>query len=401
MTPTVRECRVAVVGAGAIGSATAFWLSRRLGGDVVCLEQHELGHERGASEDVSRIIRLGYHSPVYTALTRAAYAAWREAEEASGVRLVHPTGMVNIARRGTAGEGIVDAYVEAMGAHDIAFERLDPGELMRRWPQFRVPADHVALAQPDGAILEIRKGGAVHVALARAHGATVLPDAPVQAIRPLADGVELATPQGVVRAEQAVICAGSWTRGLLAGLGVEWPIRLTHEQVTYFATPNLRDFAPGRFPIWIWHGEDDFYGFPVFGEVATKAAVEELDAPDVGLDAWERGPDERRVQKVARFCDEVLPGFTGPVLRTRCCLYDLPPDRDFVVDRVPGHPRLLACIGAGHAAKFAALLGQVLADLAIDGATRHPVEAFRADRPAMTDPGFGVGYRLGAAAAVP
>jgi sarcosine oxidase len=90
--------RFAVVGGGGIGSAAAYWLSRRAGADVVCLEQWALGHALGASEDHSRIIRLGYHSADYTALTPSSYEAWRVVEEESGVPLVHRTGMVNLAR---------------------------------------------------------------------------------------------------------------------------------------------------------------------------------------------------------------------------------------------------------------------------------------------------------------
>ena len=97
--------------------------------------------------------------------------------------------------------------------------------------------------------------------------------------------------------------------------------------------------------------------------------------------------------------EAILPGYTGPELYTRCCLYDMPPDRDFVVDHVPGHPRLSVCIGAGHAAKFAGLLGRILSELAIDGATAFPIDAFRADRPALADPGYTPGYRLGGVAA--
>ena len=164
----MRECRYAVVGAGALGSAAAYWLSRRAGDEVLCLEQWQLGHRLGASEDHSRIIRLGYHSPIYTALTRSAYAAWREVEAESGVPLVHTTGMVNIARRHTEGAEILDAYVTAMDEHGIPWERLDAGELMARWPQFRLPGEHEALFQPDGGILDVRKAGAVHLAPARA-----------------------------------------------------------------------------------------------------------------------------------------------------------------------------------------------------------------------------------------
>ena len=386
--------RYAVVGGGGIGSAAAYWLSRRAGADVVCLEQWELGHALGASEDHSRIIRLGYHSADYTALTPSSYEAWRVVEEESGIPLVHTTGMVNLARPDTEGGRILDAYVDAMSAHDIAHEDLGAEELMARWPQFRLDPGMRALVQPDGGILDIRKAGAVHRALARARGATVLGDTPVTAIRSGADGVELDTPAGTVHADRVVLCAGAWTASLLAGLGVDWPIRLTQEQVTYYATPNLRAFAPDRFPIWIWHGDEEYYGFPVFGEVATKAA-QDLGGPtvDVGPASWE--PDPERVRRVAEFVDGILPGYSGPELYTRCCLYDMPPDRNFVVDHVPGHPNVTVCIGAGHAAKFAGLLGRILAELTLDGGTAFPIAPFAADRPALADPAYRPGYRLG------
>ena len=386
--------RYAVVGGGGIGSAAAYWLSRSAGADVVCLEQWELGHALGASEDHSRIIRLGYHSADYTALTPSSYEAWRVVEEESGIPLVHTTGMVNLARPDTEGGRILDAYVDAMRAHDIAHEDLGAEELMARWPQFRLDPAMRALVQPDGGILDIRRAGAVHRALARARGATVVGDTPVTAIRSHPGGVELDTPAGTVHAERVVLCAGAWTARLLAGMGVHWPIRLTQEQVTYYATPNLRAFAPDRFPIWIWHGDEEYYGFPVFGEVATKAA-QDLGGPtvDVGPASWE--PDPERVRRVAEFVEGILPGYSGPELHTRCCLYDMPPDRNFVVDHVPGHPNVTVCIGAGHAAKFAGLLGRILAELTVDGGTAFPIAPFAADRPALADPGYRAGYRLG------
>jgi sarcosine oxidase len=394
----VRSARFVVVGAGGIGSAATYWLSRVAGAEVLCLEQWQLGHAQGASEDHSRIIRLGYHASRYTALTRAAYDAWREVEGESGVPLITTTGALNIGRPGTEGGAILDAYVAAMSEYDIAHERLDGAELTARWPQFRLPAGHEGLFQPDGGILDIRKAGAVHRALARAHGATILADAEVTAIRPGRDGVELQTRVGAVHAEHVVICAGAWTRPLLATLGHDWPIRLTQEQVTYFATPNLRDFAPDRFPIWIWHGdgEEEYYGFPVHGEVATKAA-QDLGGPSVTLDRRSWDPDPERVRRVRAFVDAVLPGYGGPELYTRCCLYDMPPDRDFVVDLLPGEPRIAVCIGAGHAAKFAGVLGRILSELALTGATEQPIGAFRADRPALVDPGYEPTYRLGGA----
>ena len=99
-----------VVGAGALGSATAYWLTRAGVSDVLVLEQYDLGHGRGASEDHSRIIRHAYHSSVYTALTQAAYDAWAEVEDETGLRLVLKTGGLDLAVAGTAGEAELGNY---------------------------------------------------------------------------------------------------------------------------------------------------------------------------------------------------------------------------------------------------------------------------------------------------
>ena len=83
---------------------------------------------------------------------------------------------------------------------------------------------------------------------------------------------------------------------------------------------------------------------------------------------------------------------------SKTCVYDLTPDRNFVIDTLPGYPHIGLCLGAGHAAKFAALLGHVMADLAIDGATSYGIETWKLDRPALTDPGFPTDFRMAGAA---
>ena len=392
-----RRYRVAVVGAGGIGSSATYWLSRALGDDVVCLEQWQPGHDRGASEDHSRIIRLGYHASRYTALTRASYDAWSVVEAEAGAQLVQRTGMLNLAPAGGEGVGILRSYEQAMNAHDIGYERLDSDGVSARWPQFRLADDVEALFQADGGILDIRRACAANLALACDRGAAVVANARVDAIGETAHAVRLSTTAGDIEADRVVVCCGAWTARLLQrAFGIRWPIRLTHEQVTYLSTPQPEAFTPDRFPIWIWHGAEEFYGFPVYGEHATKAAQEVCGEP-VDIDTWDWQPDRARVERVQEFVEQIVPGYGGPELYTRCCLYDMPPDRDFVVDTLPGHGRIVVCIGAGHAAKFASLLGRVLAELTVDGGTDVPIEAFRANRPALIDTDYGPAYRFGTA----
>src|SRR4051794_3742494 len=388
-----RRFRFVVVGCGGIGSAAAYWLARA-GGSVLCLEQFRLGHEEGASEDHSRIIRHAYHSATYTALTQAAYDAFAVVEEISGVRLVHKTGGVNLAERGTEGELDLRAYAESMDGRGIDYELLTARQVRARYPQFRIDDDVIGLFQADTGILDIRRAVATHIALARAVGAEVRHDVAVRDIVARPAGVEVVTDADSFSADQVIVCAGAWTRGLLSSsLGADLPITLSQEHVTYFATPHLREFAADRFPICTWHGDPTMYGFPVYGEVATKAAID-FGGRLVELEAREWPPDEENIRAVEAFLARRIPGALGPRLYTRTCLYDMPPDRDFVVDRLPGEERVLICVGAGHAAKFAGLLGQILSDLAHRGETAYPIQAFRADRPALTDPDFPRQFRL-------
>lgn len=379
-----------VIGVGGIGSAAAYRLAREAGPEVLALEQFRLGHDHGASQDHSRIIRLSYHDPAYTALTPHTYTAWTEVEQESGVQLVLKTGGLELEPAdGTS----IAGFVTSMRAADIPFEELDADEVMYRWPQYRLTGGERALYQADGGLVDAGKGIAVHVALARAHGATVLDQTPVRRLRAAGDHVEVITDAGAFAAGKVVIAVDAWTNCLLASFGLEWPLTITQEQVTYFATPNLRDFAPDRFPIFIWHGRD-YYGFPVYGEVATKAAIDP-GGKQVTTDTRTFEPDPEAEQELIGFLERHIPGFLGPVLRTKTCLYTMPPDRNFTIDTLPGEPRVVVAQGAAHAYKFAALLGQVLADLAVRGRTDYPIAPFCASRPALTDPAFPVSFHLG------
>jgi len=378
--------RVIVIGCGAIGAATAYWLSRRLGGDaVLALEQYELGHGRGASEDHSRVIRHAYSRPDYTALTPAAYQSWNVVEQEAGLRLVLRTGALITAVRGSAGMEYVDATAAAMAASGLPFELLSGAQVAERWPQWRLGDQHAALFDPEAGILDIRRGTAAHLALARARGATIRPHAPVSAITESPQGVTVTAAGQGYTADRVVLAGGAWNPILLQLLGTSLPITLTQEQVTYFATPNVREFTPERFTVFGMIAEDGlvYYGIPVYGEVAVKAGLDGV-GPVVTPQTRTDAADPQRVAQVRAFLQRYLPGALGPELYTRVCCYDFPPDRDFIADYVPGSARVLVCVGAGHAAKFAGLLGRVLTELTIDGASQFPVSAFRADRPAIT-----------------
>jgi sarcosine oxidase len=378
--------RVIVIGCGAIGAATTYWLSRRLGGEaVLALEQYELGHAHGASEDHSRVIRHAYTRQDYTALTPAAYQSWNLAERETGLRLVQRTGGLIIATRGSAGMGYLEDTAAAMAARGLPFELLNGSAVNERWPQWRLGDQHTALFDPESGILDIRQGTAAHLALARARGASIRPETPVSAIAESPHEVTITAGGESYTADRVVLAGGAWNPVLLGLMGTSLPITLTQEQVTYFATPNVREFTPARFTVFGVIGEDGllYYGLPVYGEVAVKVGIDGS-GPVVTPQTRTEIADPQRVAQARAFLEQHLPGAVGPELYSRVCCYDFPPDRDFIADYVPGSQRALVCVGAGHAGKFAGLLGRILSELAVDGTSQFPVSAFRADRPAVT-----------------
>lgn len=383
-----------VIGAGALGSAAAYWLARAGAGRVILCEQFAPGHAFGSSDDHSRIIRHAYHSSDYTALTPAMFDTWKQVEADSGVQLVVTTGGLDMAQADGSGVEILQKYRASLDAAGLHYDRLSASDIRSGWPQWHIPDDTVGMFQADAGLVDIRRATAVHTDLARRSGVEIRSGCQILDIREVATGVEVVTGDGVLSVGGVVVCAGSWVGDLLSRLGTDLTIELTQEQVQYFTVQRPEDFAPERFPVWIWHDEFDFYGFPVYGEVAVKAA-RDMTGRFVTQETRSFEPDDGETEIVRAFLAERLPGAIGPTLLAKTCVYDLPRDRELVIGPIPGHPAIQIAIGAGHAGKFASLIGRILADLATTGDTAYPIEPFSAGRSALRSDAPSR-YRLGA-----
>jgi sarcosine oxidase len=374
------DFRFIVLGLGGIGSGAAYWLARRFGDDVLGLEQFELGHVRGESQDHSRIIRLSYHAPEYVELAKRAYETWAELEADAGERVVLQTGGLDLGPRISAIP--LETYADAMSACNVPFERLDAGEIMHRWPQWRLTDDVHGLFQTRSGIAMAARANAAHQRMAREHGATLLDRTPVLSVTPRGGEYIVVTQEHTFRAQRVAIAAGPWSNHALANFGVDLPLEVTKEQVTYFESPDLGSFAPERFPVWIWMDDPSFYGFPAFGEPAVKVAQDAGGRP-VDPSARDFEPDPDNSSRVRAFLERYLPSALGPVRLVKTCLYTLTPDRDFVIDRIPKYDGVAVAIGAGHAFKFASVIGRVLSELIADASTPSDISRFALNRPIL------------------
>ena len=366
-----------VLGVGGMGSAACYHLARR-GMRVLGLERFDIPHALGSSHGVNRIIRLAYYEdPRYVPLLRRAYALWRELEAGFGEQLLHVTGSIDA----SAPDGeVFRGSQRSCEEHDLPHEVLTGAELNRRFPGFRLPADHLALVQPDGGFLLSERCIVAHVVAAQAAGAEVRARERLLGWEPIGDGVRVETDRGRYEAERLVVCAGAWVGELVPALaGLARPER---QVLGWFQPRRPELFAPGRCPVFnLTVPEGRYYGFPVYGVPGFKVGRYHHRGEEVDPETMAREPEAIDEEILRAFTARYFPDAAGPTMALKTCLFTNTPDEHFVIDALPDHPRVIvASPCSGHGFKFCAVVGEVLADLVERGETAHDIGLFRLRR---------------------
>jgi sarcosine oxidase len=368
---------VIVVGLGGMGSAAACHLASR-GARVLGLEQFRLAHDRGSSHGATRIIRLAYaEHPDYVPLLRRAYVLWRDLERTAGEPLLFVTGGIDA---GTAASGTVTGSLRSCAAHDLPHEVLEAADLHRRFPGYALPPGMVAVYQPDAGFVLPERAILAHAAAARAAGADLREEERVEQWTAGTSAVRVRTDRGVYEAGRLVITAGPWLFRVVPSLA---PLAVPERQVLIWTAPRRPEyFQPSNFPIFNMEApEGRFYGFPIAGVEGFKLGRYHHREEDVDPDRMNRscGPEDEAVLRegIGRY----FPDADGPTLAMTTCLFTNSPDEHFVIDRLREEPRVIVAGGfSGHGFKFAPVVGEILADLALEGGTRHDIGLFTVAR---------------------
>ena len=367
-----------VIGVGGMGSATVYHLARR-GVSVLGLEQFDIPHDRGSSHGVNRIIRLAYmEHPSYVPLLRRAYELWREIENVSGERLLIITGGIDA---GAPASATVRGSLLACDLHHLPHEVLDAAALHRRFPGYHLPAEMVAVYQPDGGFVLSERAIVAYVAAAQALGAEVHAREQVLAWEASGDhAVEVRTNRGSYRARRLVIAAGSWAARLVPALRT---LAVPERQVLIWVHPRRPEhFRLGAFPVFNLEApEGRFYGFPIYGIPGFKLGkyhhrLEQVDPDHVDRDI--HAEDEEVLREGIR---RYFPDADGPTMTLKACLFTNTPDEHFILDLHPESPHVAVAAGfSGHGFKFCSVVGEIMADLALEGGSRYDLNLFRLQR---------------------
>jgi len=358
-----------------MGASACYHLSRR-GVKVLGLERFNIPHDRGSAGGFSRAIRLAYFEhPDYVPLLRRASELWNQLQQETAEKLLYITGGLYMGRPDCE---LVRGSIQAARENNLSHQVLSLDEVSGRFPQFTLPEDYVAFYESDTGFLIPELVISAYAEQALRAGAVLHGCETVLTWEPHPQGINVRTNRSTYQCDKVVLACGAWTNQLLSDLGIELTVT---RQVAGWVWPKNPDlFGLDHFPVWcIDTGDNDrpglHYGFPMMTHCpGLKVALHAPGRP-TDPDKVERNPLEGDEDEIIPTLRRYIPDGVGPLLSLRTCLYTNSPDGHFIIDTHPSHENVLfACGFSGHGFKFASVIGEILADKAVNGRTDLPIE---------------------------
>lgn len=361
-----------VVGSGGMGSAAACHLARR-GVRVLVLDRFPLAHDRGSSHGQTRLIRLAYYEhPAYVPLLLRARDLWRDLEADAGRRLLVESGLLTA---GPPAGAVVAGTLASARTHSLPVEPLTAREAVARWPAFRMPDDWRAVFEARAGHLAVEDCVRAHAEGATRAGATMRHGVTVRDWRIAGDRAIVDTDAGDFTADRLVLCPGPWAAGLLRL--PRPPLVVLRKSLFWYTAPAAAEspYAAGRLPCFAFDTPAGFfYGFPPVDDRGVKVAEHTGGRPVAAADDVDRQIDPVERHRIEGWLGDHLPGLGTRLAGHAACLYTMTPDHHFLLGLHPDHPRVTVAAGfSGHGFKFASVVGEIIADLATAGRTRHPI----------------------------
>jgi len=376
---------IIVIGVGSMGSATCYYLSKR-GYKVLGLEQFDITHEFGSHAGQSRIIRKAYFEHAdYVPLLERAYKNWNSFEQETSEQLYFKTGLLYA---GSSNNEMIKGIKRSASLYNIELEKLKIADTAKRFPQFTFPENFEVLFEPEAGFITPEKAIRLYASQAKKNGATINTNEKVIDWKKDETYIIVRTDKDTYQCKNLIITAGAWASKMIPGFANK--IKVTRQFIAWIKTKNDPQFELNKFPCWMI-GDDlkhgCYYGFPFldtekFGEPAGLKLAHHFPKEVTDPDKVDRQATENDIQNLKYCLDNYLPGVFNSILHTKICLYANSPDENFIIDKLPGYEEniSIACGFSGHGFKFASVIGEILADLAIRGKTDLPIEFLNAKR---------------------
>ncbi|MBX3080690.1 MAG: N-methyl-L-tryptophan oxidase [Anaerolineae bacterium] len=369
---------VLIVGGGGMGLSAAWRVAKR-GVNVRVLEQFKFLHTRGSSHTEHRIIRRTYNDDIYSRLMVDAYHYWEELEHDSGTKLMHLVGGVDF---GPDNDPTLNDLIHVSHELNIPIDVMTAAEAKQRFPQFNLPANFLMTYCALNGFLAVDDCMKAKLETARKFGAVLQDEEPVLEIIPLAHGAEVRTAKATYTCDKLIVTAGPYVNKLLKQMGLDFSYTIELNQAHWFKVNNPELFQPGRFPVFIVRYDESgiggMYGFPTFRNPGIKVSVHHSNNY-LDIDKYDMQPRQNTIERVTAFMREFIPD-AGEMINVGTCPYDFPNDEHFTISLHPQHKDIALANMAGHGYKFASVVGEALAELALDGKSHFDLTGFDINR---------------------
>lgn len=378
----VYQQRIVIVGAGIIGLSTAYALLKQGMQHVTVLEQETVDHRRATSHGLSRLLRFEYGADMlYSEMVRLSLQRWRNLERSTRRVLYTPTGLLVL---GHEDDNSTSASYHVLRELGLSPERLSRHYCSQNFPQFSIQNYDAFTYNANAGILQasmclrtlrdaiIDLGGSIVENCRLTH---IKHDNRSRSICLFTNTHE------EFLADRVVLATGPWIQHILDDIHL--PVRMTRQYLLYFDHLPISTFSSPTFPAFM---ADDFYGFPLHSsctgtgpgwlKVADHSCGVTIDPDDPPV------IDERVIAQVRSGLSKLIPALQrAELVHVDACMYDVSTDGNFILDYVPGDPRIIFATGlSGHGFKFGPLLGELLSAMLCETNPVVPLDRFRLAR---------------------
>lgn len=379
---------VAVLGLGAMGSATVYQLALR-GKSVIGFEQFSPLHTLGSYHGDTRITRqaLG-EGEYYGPLSLRSNKIWHDLETKTGEKLFIPCGVLITAfgERAINKGDFFQTTLSAAIQNNIQHEVLNYSELSHRFPQFLYQEGETGYFEPGAGFLRPELCVSVQQKLASELGAKLMFETSVLELHQMSSGgVKICTGRGNFEASQVVVSAGSWIhRFIPKKFSDNFSI---YRQVLYWYEPEkgYTNYSLDKCPVYVRIGAsqpEEIYGFPSVDGIGggLKMATENFYKKAESVENLCREVSDTETKEAFNVFSQYL-ALRSKCIRSVVCVYTSTPDHDFVIDFLPDFPEcLLLSPCSGHGFKHSAAVGEIAAQLLTRGTCEMDLSSFRLDR---------------------
>lgn len=368
---------VIVIGTGSMGASACYHLK---GYKVLGLEQFDIPHDQGSHARQTRIIRKAYFEhPDYVPLLHRAYQNWKSLEEETGEQVYYQTGLVYF---GKPDNEMLSGVKRSAAIYDIALDTFNAPTAKERFPPFKIPGNFETLFEPDAGFVTPEKAIKLFAEQAIRNGAEIHTKEKVLEWRKEGGGIVVTTDKNIYHSKKLIISAGAWSGKMIPAMSEK--ITITRQFIAWIKPKKWDDFTLNNFPCWLLADDEQpgcYYGFPILpermvdGPVGLKLA-HHYPGIETDPDNVNRQTSAEELEDLMYVLNKYLPGTFESLVAAKTCLYSNTPDENFIIDQLPGFEDhvTVACGFSGHGFKFASVVGEILADLAIDGVTKEPID---------------------------